>query len=130
MKRDGKDHHGGACQMAFRPLGLVDAPVQMRDDVIEQQQKQDACPEAEESREKGELSHGARLFDGGDDQAPDGGRHHHARRKAGQSPLHAALQVLFQEEYAGSPGRCADKGDQKSYDKCFHFRPKNSCKQR
>ncbi len=67
--------------MAFRPLGLVDAPVQMRDDVIEQQQKQDACPEAEESREKGELSHGARLFDGGDDQAPDGGRHHHARRK-------------------------------------------------
>ena len=90
--------------MALRSLRLVDAPVQMRDDMIEQQQKQDACPETEEGRKKGELPHGGRLLDSRDDQAPDGGRHHHTRREAGQRPLHAALQVVFQKEHADGSG--------------------------
>ena len=37
--------------------------------------------------------------------------------------LDAALEVLFQKEYAGGPGRGADKGDQKSRDDRVHFLP-------
>ena len=93
--------------------------VQVRDDVVEQQQKENADPKAEKRRQKREFSHRRRLLDGGDQQAPHRGRDHHARGKARQRALHSVAERLFHEEHARRAERRAEKWDQNAV-KCFH----------
>ena len=94
MKRYGENHHGGPVQMilrTFRLIRLVDILMQMRDDMIQQEQKQNAQPEADKSRQKRPSSSCGGLLDRGDDETPDGCRDHYACGKTGQRPLNARL---------------------------------------
>ena len=125
MKRYGENHHQSPVQFHFRSfclIRLIDAPVQMRDHMIQEKQEQDPQPEPDKSRKKCPSAFLCRLIDGGDDQAPDRCCHHHACREPGQGTLCIGLKVPFQEEYAGRTGCCTDKGDQKPTDYRFHLR--------
>ena len=116
---DGQHHHRRALELALRRLDLPALGVQVRDDVVEQQQKENADPKAEKRRQKREFSHRRRLLDGGDQQAPHRGRDHHARGKARQRALHSVAERLFHEEHARRAERRAEKWDQNAV-KCFH----------
>ena len=50
--------------------------------MVEQEQKQHADPEADKGREEGQLAHALRLLNGRDQQAPYRRRHHHSGGKA------------------------------------------------
>ena len=52
VQRHCQNHHSGALELAFWPFGLQTILVQMRNKMIQQQQKQDAQPEAHRCREK------------------------------------------------------------------------------
>ena len=58
VQRNGQHHHGGALQLAVGALSLLAVPVQVRDDMIQQQQKQDPHPETHHRREKRQLAEG------------------------------------------------------------------------
>ena len=58
MQGDGQHHHGGALQLAVGALSLLAVPVQVWDDMIQQQQKQDPHPETHHRREKRQLAEG------------------------------------------------------------------------
>ena len=58
VQRNGQHHHGGALQLAVGALSLLAVPVQVRDDMIQQQQKQDSHPETHHRREKRQLAEG------------------------------------------------------------------------
>ena len=98
--------------MALGALRLIDPPMEVGDHMIEEQQEPDAQPEAHEGGQKGPAAHGRVLIDGRDDEAPDGRRHHDPRRKAGEGPLDADLQILLQAEHASGARRRAQEGDQ------------------
>ena len=119
MQCDGQHHHGRALELALRPLDLPALGVQVRDDVVEQQQKENTDPKAEKRRQKREFPHRRRLLDGGDQQAPHRGCDHHARGKARQRALHSVAERLFHEEHARRAERRAEKRDQNAV-KCFH----------
>ena len=112
MQRDGQHHHGRAGELTFWALGLLASDMQVRDQMVKRQQKQNAEPEAEKRRNERELSHSRRLLNRRDQKAPDGGRHHHARGKARQRALHKIAKRFFHEEHAGRAGRCAKKWDE------------------
>ena len=81
-------HHRGAVQPAFRPLRLITSHMKVGNQMVEQEQKQHADPEADKGREEGQLTHALRLLDGGDQQAPYRRRHHHAGGEAGKGAPH------------------------------------------
>ncbi|MPM85537.1 hypothetical protein SDC9_132618 [bioreactor metagenome] len=97
--------------MAFRPLGLLAATVKVRNDVIQQKEEQHADPKAHNRRYKGPFSHVLRLIDGGNQKAPDGGRHHHPGGKAGKGALHPVAKRVLHEKDTGRTCRGADKRD-------------------
>ena len=86
---------GRVFSMAFWPFGLQAVLVQMRDEMVQQQQKQDAQPKACCRREKRQPAQICSLFHGWDQQTPHRCRHHHSGGKAGQRPLDAVAQGLF-----------------------------------
>ena len=69
--------------------------------MVEQEQKQHADPEADKGGKEGQLAHALRLLDGRDQQAPDGRRHHHPGGKAGKGALHQIAKGFFHKEHAG-----------------------------
>ena len=56
--------------------------MQVGDQMVEGKQEQNADPKSRKRREEGHSAHGRRLLDGWNQQAPDGGCHHHSRGKA------------------------------------------------
>ena len=83
----------------------------MRDDLIEQEQKQDTESEADESGQKRQSAAIGALIHRGDQQAPDRRRDHHAAGKPGQRTLDLEIQFLFHKEHARRAERCSDKRD-------------------
>ena len=67
---DGQQQHGRALQMDFWPFRLFAVSMEMRDDVIQQKQKQYSAPESDRGRGEGETPHPGGLFNGRDQQAP------------------------------------------------------------
>ena len=95
VQRHRQNHHGGALELAFWPFGLQTVLVQMRDEMVQQQQKQDAQPETHRRREKRQPVQICGLFHGWDQQAPYRCRHHDSGGEAGQRPLDVVAQGLF-----------------------------------
>ena len=106
-------------QAALRPFGLGAVRVQVRDDVIQREQKQDAEPEAQKGGEERELPHTCRLLDRRDQQAPDRSRHHHTGGETGQRALHGVTERFLHKEHARRAQRGAEKRDQDP-PKCLH----------
>lgn len=100
-------------------LCLITAHVKVGNQMVEQEQKQHADPEADEGRKKGELAHALRLLDGRDQQTPDGRRHHHPGGKARKGALHQIAKGFFHKEHAGRAQCCSQERDQYS-EKGFH----------
>ena len=123
VERHRQHHHGGPGQPAFRSLGLAGVPVQMRDHMVQQEQEPDAQPEADESRQKGPASHAGGLLHRRDQQTPDRGRHHDARRKAAERLLYALAEGLPHEEHAACAEGRPEEGDQQADQYRFHLRP-------
>ena len=88
-------HHGGAAQPAFRSLRLIASHMKVGNQMVEQEQKQHADPEADKGGKEGQLAHALRLLDGWDQQAPDGRCHHHPGGKARKGALHRDRQGIF-----------------------------------
>ena len=97
MERYGKHHHCGALQLAFRTLGGITSKMEVWDDVIEQQKKENSNPEADRSRKKGKLSHPGDLFHCREQKAPDGGGSHDTGCKTGECPGDGFVQIFFQK---------------------------------
>ena len=95
VEGDGQHQHGGPPQAGAGPLRLIAALMQVGDRPVQRQQEQDAHPKASDRREERPPPHIRRLFHRGDQQAPDGGRHHDPRREAGQGPPDHQVQSLF-----------------------------------
>ena len=85
--------------------------MEMRDDVIQQKQKQYAAPESDHGRGEGETPHPGGLFNGRDQQASHGSGYHDTCGEAGQSTLQRFAQCFFQKEYA----RGSQCGSEKRY---------------
>ena len=119
VQRHGQHHHRRALQAALRPFGLGAVRVQVRDDVIQCEQKQDAEPEAQKGGEERELPHTCRLLDRRDQQAPDRSRHHHTGGETGQRALHGVTERFLHKEHACRAQRGAEKRDQDP-PKCLH----------
>ena len=120
MQRHCQHHHGRSAQFALRPLGLIAAHMEVGDQPVEQEQKQHPGPKAGQRGEKRQPAHVIGLRNGGDQQAPYRGRHHHSGGKAGKRALNQIAQRLFHKEHAGSTQCCAEKGNQYS-EKDFHL---------
>ena len=106
------------CRRLFG-LRLGAVRVQVRDDVIQREQKQDAEPEAQKGGEERELPHTCRLLDRRDQQAPDRSRHHHTGGETGQRALHGVTERFLHKEHARRAQRGAEKRDQDP-PKCLH----------
>ena len=119
MERYGKHHHRGALQLAFWTLGGVTSKMEVWDDVIEQQKKEDSNPEADCGRKKGKLSHPGDLFHRREQKAPDGGGNHDTGCKTGECPRDGFVQIFFQEKHAGSP-ECRSENWNEDSVKCLH----------
>ena len=111
VQRHRQNHHGGALELAFWPFSLQTVLVQMRDEMVQQQQKQDAQPETHRRREKCQPAQIHGLLHSRDQQAPYRCRHHHSGGKAGEGALDAVTQRVFQKEHTARPKTCAQKGD-------------------
>lgn len=94
--------------MCAGTLHLLASLVEVGDQMIQSQKKEDTSPKADNRRQEGHPPPGGLLHDG-DQQTPDGRSHHNAGGKAGQSTLHPIPQALFQEEYTGSAQGGAEK---------------------
>ena len=94
VQRYRQNHHGGALELAFWPFGLQAVLVQMRDEMVQQQQKQNAQPETHRRREKCQPAQICSLLHSRDQQAPYRCRHHHSGGKTGEGCL---LYTSFQE---------------------------------
>ena len=81
--------------MGMKPFGFVGELMQVRNDVVEEQQKENARPKADDCGNEGELLQIRRIFNGGNQQAPDGCRNHHAAGKACQHPFGGTVDLLF-----------------------------------
>lgn len=112
VQRYRQNHHGGALELAFGSFGLQAVLVQMRDEMVQQQQKQDAKPEARCRREKRQPAQICSLFHGWDQQTPHRCRHHDPGSKAGEGALDVVTQRVFQKEHTACPKACTQKGDQ------------------
>jgi len=125
VRRRRPHHHDRSVQTGFWTFCLIcpiDAPVQMRDDMVQEKKEKNSQPETDKSRQKCPSSFSRRLFNGRDYQAPDRCSCHHTPRKPGQCPLHTGFKVFFQEKYTCSSACRANKRDQQSPDNSFHFR--------
>ena len=89
VQRHRQNHHGGALELAFGAFGLQAVLVQMGDEMIQQQQKQDPQPETHRRREKRQPAQICSLLHGRDQQTPNRCRHHDPGRKAGEGTLDA-----------------------------------------
>ena len=114
VQRYRQNHHGGALELAFWPFGLQTVLVQMWDEMVQQQQKQDTQPETHRRREKRQPAQIRGLLHSRDQQAPYRCRHHHSGGKAGEGALDSVTQRVFQKEHTARPKACAQKGDQNS----------------
>ncbi len=103
VQGDGQHHHGGALEPAGRALGLAAVLVDVWDRMVQQQQKQHADPKADKRRKKGPMAHGCGLVNGGDEQTPHGGGHHHPGGKAGEGALYHVAEGTAHEKYASRP---------------------------
>ena len=112
MECHSQDHHGGPLKLAFWAFGLIAAQMEMRNQSVQEQQKQDSQPESGSGGEKRQRSQPGRLFDGGDQQAPDRCRHHDSGGEAGQRPLDLFIQCLPHEKDAGRTEGCTEKRNQ------------------
>ena len=97
-----------------RAFGLLAVAVEVRNDVVEREQKDHAGPKACRSRNKRPTSHAARLLDCRDQQAPNGCRDHDASGEAGQCTLDAFTERFSHEEHTRRAQRCAKKWNQNS----------------
>ena len=95
--------------MGAGALRLLASLVEVGDQMIQSQKKEDTSPKADNRRQEGPSSHPGGLLHGGDQQAPDGRSNHNAGGKTGQSALHPIPKTLFQEEYTGSAQGGAEK---------------------
>lgn len=103
-------HHGGAAQSAFRSLRLIAAHVKVGNQMVEQEQKQHADPEADKGRKERQLSHALRLLNGGDQQTPYRRRHHHSGGKACERALHQIAKGFFIKNTQAEPSAVPKKG--------------------
>ena len=86
----------------------------MRDDVVEQEQKERAHPEAHDSRQHRIGAERAALFHRGDQEAPDRRRDHDAGRKARERLLDAVVELPAQQKDTGRAERRAEERDGES----------------
>ena len=76
VERDGEDQHDGLREAAFfdavpHVLGVREVRVQVGDDLVEEQQEQDAGPEADGGGHEGPGAFARGVFEGRDEQGPD-----------------------------------------------------------
>ena len=127
VQGDRQHQHGRAPQPGAGSLRLPAPPVEVRDQVIQPQQKEDAAPKADDRRQEAPDSRAGGLLHGGDQQAPDGRGHHHAGGKAGEPPLHPIPQALVQEKDTGRAQRGARKREQQAINHgCLHRSPRKT----
>ena len=119
MQGHRQHHHGAAAQPAFRALRLIASHMKVGNQMVKQEQKQHADPEADKGGEKRQLAHALRLLNGRDQQAPDGRRHHHSGGKARKGALYQIAKGFFHEEHAGRAQCCSQERDHDS-NKGFH----------
>ena len=113
VERHRQGEHGGTSQAAGHALGTVTALVEVGNKLVQQQQEQNAHPEADEGGHKRPFSHAGCLIHGGNQQAPDGGRHHHTGGKSRERALHRPVEAAaHKEDTAGAQGR-PQEGNQK-----------------
>ena len=112
MQRHSQGQHGRLSKTAFDALSLRATAVQMRDQPIQSQQEKDAEPETHNGGDKGPPPHVRCLLHRGQQQAPDGSRHHDPRRKAGECALYHLTQIVPHKKDAGRPQRRPGKGNQ------------------
>ena len=114
-------HHGRSFGLTFRTLSLLRKLVQVRHNVVEQQQEQYSEPEPRKCRHKGPFAHRAfLLINGRYQKAPDRSGDHYARSKASQCFLNTLAELFSHEENAGR----AERGSEKRYcDSAYNFRP-------
>ena len=105
VQRHSQGQHGRLSKTAFDALSLRAAAVQMRDQPIQSQQEKDAEPETHNGGDKGPPPHVRCLLHRGQQQAPDGSRHHDPRRKAGERTLYHLTQIVPHKKDAGRPQR-------------------------
>ena len=122
MKGHRQHHHGGVLELASGAFHLPAFLVQMGDHMVQDQQEEDTDPESGGCREKRPAPQIGGLFDGRNQQAPDGGRHHDAGGKAGQRPADTVDQSPFHKKDAGCSQRSAEKRNEDAV-KCFHNAP-------
>ena len=86
----------------------------MRNQFVEEQEKECSDPEADCGGQKGKVPESAfrALFERGNQETPDGSGDHDTGRKAGQRPLNVSAQGLFQKEDRGRTERGAGKRNQ------------------
>ena len=101
-----------ARQGAGHAFGLFALPVQVGDDVIQQQNKQYAEPESDQRRQKRQLFHGFWLLHGRDDQAPDGSSYHDPGSKSCEGALYLPVQVTPNKKYTAGSQRSSQKRNQ------------------
>ena len=113
MQGHGEDEHRRPRKAAVRALRLLRIHVQMRNNVIEDEEKKRPRPEADDGRNKGKLPEIGGSLHRRDEKAPDRCRHHNARSKARQPTLHAAVECILQEENTTGTECRPEKGDHK-----------------
>ena len=81
--------------LLFGPVRLIASHMKVGYQMVEQEQKQHADPEADKGGEKGQLPHILRLLNGGDQQTPYRRRHHHTGGKARKGALYQIAKGFF-----------------------------------
>ena len=64
--------------------------------------QKNACPESDRRRDERQFSHGFAGADGGQKQAPNGSRHHNARRKRQKATFEILPHLISHEKHARS----------------------------
>lgn len=115
MQRHGEDEHRALAQAAAAALRAVGAQVQVRDEVVEQQQEAHAGEEAQRGRQPGRRPLALGHLYGRDDERPDRGGYHDAGGEAEQQLLHPGPHLAPEEKHKTGPQRGAEEGYEYAY---------------
>ena len=116
MKRHGEDQFSRPGDPYGRSFGVFAVHMEMWNDMIQQQQEEHTGPESHNSGNKGRLARSFCLIHGGNEQAPNGSRHHDTGGEARKGALHRFVQVAAHEKDAGGTQCGSRKRNQNTTD--------------
>ena len=121
VQRDGKHEHGRLSEMRREPFRFFAAEVHMRQQFIEQEQKERADRKPAADGQDDAFALPLQLFHRRKEKGKDGSRRHHAGGKAEEDALHRGGHILFEKEHERGAERRREKGRTRSYQREKQF---------